>query len=169
MNKIYYERPQRSINKEKQQVTMEQIPENRRIPERPKKNIKDFVMDSILIVLSIVLAINLLVALNQLLNMGSTYTHDEDDFWRDIDSGCYSGLIEETWHNRFCDVHETEGLKQCYGVAEYFEAAALYKVALHVGNEEMKEKYSAIMEKNIDYFYDIMYIAEDIHEKLGIE
>ena len=169
MSKIYYERPQNS-------------PENKKIQDMQKstglgnaeeilqpKSFKDLIVNAVLIVLSIAFVINIFVAGNLILEMNYTYTWKEDDFWYAIEEGKYGDLIRETWANRFNNVRETEGLKQCYGVAEYCEAAALYKVAMHTGDIEKQEKYAAIMEKNIDYFYDIMYIAEDIHEKLGIE
>lgn len=186
MSKIYYERPQHLGNKEENKENginnrMQPNEEYYQPSYQPqdyseqetitpvKHGIKEWIANGILIVLSIGLVINICIAISVIGDMNYSYAKKEDNFWYNIEEGRYAGLIINTWINRFSDVEETEGFKQCYAVAEYFEAASLYKVAVYTGNAEKKEKYAKIMEEKLDYFYDIMYIAEDINEKLGIE
>ena len=78
-------------------------------------------------------------------------------------------MIEAVYHNQNEGVRETEGLKQCYVVAEYFEAASFYKVALYVNDKEDMIKYKGIMEECLLEMDDISYIAEDINQKLGLD
>ena len=183
MSKIYYERPQHLRHREENKISKqtqangeyyqpsyqpEDYSEKETITPL-KHGIKEWITNGILIVLSIGLVINICVAISVIGDMNYSYAKKEESFWYDIEQGRYAGLISDTWDNRFSDVEETEGFKQCYAVAEYFEAAALYKTADYTGNPERKEKYAKIMEEKLDYFYDIMYIAEEINEKLGID
>ena len=183
MNKIFYERPRHLQNREpKQGQNQPQIQEQYNqsinqvqddfVQEKSlpvKRGIKELIANGILIVLSILLVNNVFGAITVIKDMNPYDVKEEDRFWLNIEAGDYTSLIMNTWTNRFSDVKETDGLKQCYAVAEYYEAAVLYKAADYTGNIEKKEKYAGIMEEKLDYFYDIMYIAEDINMKLGIE
>ena len=198
MNKIYYEKPQHLRNKDgysqlekndagqKMQnsphMTQKEVEENYYQPsyqaqdyseqgqlEPQKRGIKELIANGVMIVLSIALVINVCVAISVIGDMNYSWARKEDNFWYSIDDGNYAPLLADAWTNRFSDVKETKGLEQCYAVAEYFEAASLYKAAEYTGNAEKKEKYAKIMEEKLAYFDDIMYIAEDINMKLGIE
>jgi len=137
--------------------------------EPQKREIKELIANGVMIVLSIALVINICVAISVINDMNYSWARKEDNFWYSINDGNYAPLLADAWTNRFSDVKETKGLEQCYAVAEYFEAASLYKAAEYTGNAEKKEKYAKIMEEKLAYFDDIMYIAEDINMKLGIE
>lgn len=198
MNKIYYEKPKHLQNREQYNKSvqsgagqkMENSPhiEQEQLEERyfqpsyqaqdysgreqlvpQKRGIKELIANGVLIILSIVLVINICVALTVIGDMNYSYARDEENFWYSITDGNYAPLIADVWTNRYSGVIETDGLAQCYAVAEYFEAASLYKAADYTGNAEKKEKYAKIMEEKLAYFDDIMYIAEDINMKLGIE
>jgi len=134
-----------------------------------QQGLKELVANGIMIVLSVLLVINLCISVTVIADINYSWTNDEERFWYRINDGDYAQLVEYTWLNRFGGIRETDGLKQCYAVAEYFEAASLYKVAEYMGNIKDKDKYAKIMEEKLVYFDDIMYIAEDINEKLGIE
>jgi len=79
-------------------------------------------------------------------------------------------VVLTSWENR-TRTSDTENvaLEQCYAVADYFEAASLYKVAVENGNVVEKTKYKSIMDEKKKYMNDILYVSETIHEKLGIE
>ena len=195
MNKIYYEKPKHLQNRStKEKNVLDQktpngpymgqadIEEQYYQPayqaqgyseqgqsEPQKRGIKELIANGVMIVLSIALVINICVAISVIGDMNYSWARKEDNFWYSINDGNYAPLLADAWTNRFSDVKETEGLEQCYAVAEYFEAASLYKAADYTGNAEKKEKYAKIMEEKLAYFDDIMYIAEDINMKLGIE
>ena len=198
MNKIYYERPQnhpksannqnavntsRNINNQDSQSMEEKKIEDTYFQpsyqandysEQGRENsqkspVKEWIANGILIVLSILLVINLAVLALELGDMNYSYERTEKELWQDVSCENYIYLVQRTWMNRVIGINETEGIKQCYAVADYFEAASLYKVAEYTGNVANKEKYAKIMEEKLVYLDDIMYIAEDINEKLGIE
>lgn len=195
MNKIFYEKPQHLQNKEgvknaasRQKMGNSPYMENDDIENHyfqpsyqaqdysgqeqlvpQKRGIKEMIANGVLVVLSIGLVINICIAVGVISDMNYSWARDEERFWYSINDGNYAPLIADTWTNRFSDIKETDGLEQCYAVAEYFEAASLYKAADYTGDAEKKEKYAKIMEEKLAYFGDIMYIAEDIHMKLGIE
>lgn len=168
MNKIYYDRPSHSQNRNTpdKKSLLNKLQDNLKQPE---KGLKDMIANGILIVLSIGLAVNILVVLNSVYENGKTWTRSEKDIWYSISYGNYRYLIDDMWENRFSGAKETEGLKQCYAVAEYLEAAMLYKASDYTDKTEKKEKYENIMKEKLAYFDDILYIAEDINEQLGIE
>ena len=181
MNKVFYERPDNSRkqqNKKKQyknlNVSFEktvQEPEQTQADQRESKNnsIKELIANAAIVVLSIGLVISMMILLTEVHYMDYGYAHDEDSFWYNIEDGRYGQIVRNRWMNEFEDVKVTEGLKQCYAVADYFEAASFYKAAIDNGNMQLAEKYALKMEEAYTYFYDITYIAEDIHNKLGLE
>ena len=132
-------------------------------------NFKNLVTNGIIIALSAIFVLLSIVAIVEAKNMEYTWTRDEDDFWYSISEGHYEDIIEQVYHNRNQDIIMTPGLQQCYAVADYMEAASLYKVALFEGNEADIKKYKAIMDESLPYLDDIMYVVEDINQKLGIE
>ena len=66
-------------------------------------------------------------------------------------------------------VYKTSELKQCYAVADYFEAASLYKAAVYKGDTEAMKQYLLRMEEAYVLFDDISYVAEEIDAGLGLE
>lgn len=181
MNKVFYEKPQHLQNKEQkknnsgienqyfQPSYQEQDYSGQVQAVVQKRGIKELIANGIMIILSIGLVINVCIAISVIGDMNYSWEREEDSFWYSINDGNYASLIDDTWTNRFSDIKETDGLEQCYAVAEYFEAASLYKAADYTGDTQKKEKYAKIMEEKLAYFGDIMYIAEDINMKLGIE
>lgn len=156
-NKIFYERPQKNNtytqNKGRNTVS----------------NIKNLVTNGIIIALSAIFVLLSIVAIAEAKSMEYTWTRDEDDFWYSISEGNYEDIIESVYHNRNQEIPMTPGLQQCYAVADYFEAASLYKVAVSEGDEADIKKYKAIMDESLPYLDDIMYVVEDINQKLDIE
>lgn len=194
-NKIYYERPKhlqnstntaknnanRSVNNgpymsmEEQEQQYFQPSYQAPIYEEAKtsvaKNslIKEWIANGALIILSIALVVSLIALISELRFMNTTYTRDADDFWYTIEYGNYSDLVTMKADNEAKGVHKTSELKQCYAVADYFEAASLYKAAVYKGDTEAMKQYLLRMEEAYVLFDDISYVAEEIDENLGIE
>lgn len=173
MSKLYYERPNKSDssqNRPKQQEQMQQRTYNPNPAVKYKgMNMKDLIMNVVLIVLSVLFVILFAVTIGIMADVDYSYTRDEDEFWYSIQSGMYGNLPEDYYHNVNENAKMTSGMEQVYAVARYFEAASLYKVAVHTQDPEKMEKYYAVMEENAPYMEDIPQIVEDIHEKLGLE
>ena len=195
---VFYERPQKTRGQNDKSVTMENVDmhegngqytytdqeleanyyqpsyqkqdyDEGRILSMKVTDVKKLIVDGIMVMLSIFLVINLFVAFVSLGDMNLSYDATSNSFWYWMEDGRYTEMVQRTWWNRFEGVKETEEYEQCYAVAEYFEAASLYKVAEYKKDVEKQEKYSKIMEEKLAYLHDIMYIAEDINNKLGIE
>ncbi len=166
MSKIFYERPNapKKCPEEKNEV-------NTVLTEKTieKKSLKELLANAVIVILSIGLVISIGVFLTEVNYMNYSYEREESSFWYNIENENYSRLVRDRWINVFEDVKETEGLQQCYAVADYFFAASMYKAALETQNTELMEKYEQQMQDAYTYFYDITYIAEDINNKLGLE
>lgn len=165
-NKVFYERPNPSniSNSDKRKQDSHIIQD-----EDVRSKAKELIINVILVVVSIAFGLILLTTIGELADMDYTYTRDEDMFWYSIKDGEYGDIVYDAYHNQNEGVELTPGLEQCYAVARYFEAASLYKAAVHVGDTEDIEKYVAVMEECLTYMDDILYIAEDINMTFGIE
>lgn len=136
--------------------------------ENPKKKL-DSITNAVLVILSIALVSNFAALLTDFLSAPVSYSKSEDSLWYDISRGQYAKLVAESWQSRFMKEEETEGMKQCGAVMDYYEAASLYKVAVEKGDMEGQKKYAAIMEEKLEIISDVAYIAEDINELFNIE
>ena len=76
--------------------------------------------------------------------------------------------IKYMYENKINNVKENAELTQCYAVAEYFEAASLYKAYASNGNTDKAQKYLDVMAKAYSEMGDVSYLAEDIDARLGI-
>lgn len=165
-NKVFYEKP----NSSNAQNYGQEKKNSRIIQEGDVRNkAKELITNVILSILSIIFVLLLLTTIVELADMDYTYTRDEDMFWYSIKEGEYGGVVYDAYHNQNEGAELTPGMEQCYAVARYFEAASLYKAAVHVGDTEDIAKYSAVMEECLTYMDDILYVAEDIKMTLGIE
>lgn len=138
--------------------------------EVAKKNVvKEWIANGALIVLSITLVITITVLIGEVRFMKAVYTHDADDFWYAIEYENYANTVNMKWDNEAKGVYEDRELKQCYAVADYFEAASLYKAAVYTKNTEDMQEYLSVMKESYALLDDISYVAEEINTKLGIE
>ena len=165
-NKVFYEKPNMQ-NNSSQAKTYYSSSDNKMV--KPVTSLKNLIANVVIIVLTVIFVLLFFVAIAEMKDVDYTWTRDEDDFWYYISDGQYQELIESFYHNQNEGVRETEELKQCYAVAEYFEAASFYRVALSVNDQEDIEKYKAIMEECLLEMDDIAYVAEEINQKLGLD
>ena len=131
--------------------------------------IKEWIANGVIIVLSISLVIIGLVLISEMRYIDYSYAHDASTFWYAIEDGRYASIVEYRWKNEYSKERPDGEMEQCYAVAEYFEAASLYKVAEAKNDAVASEKYLSIMQEKYKLFEDISYVAEDINQKLGIE
>lgn len=131
--------------------------------------IKEWIANIALVVLSILLGISLVGLIAEVRWVGYDYTRDESDFWYYIDKEFYGQVVDYRWENEALGIKKTAELEQCYAVADYFEAASLYKVALYHNDTEKMEQYVTTMKESYSKMDDVSYLAENINDKLGIE
>lgn len=134
-----------------------------------KSLIKEWIANGILVVLSVFFVILGSVLLSELKSMNYFYSYDDSDFWYAIEQGRYSSIVEKRWQNEYSKEQPEGEMGQCYAIADYFEAASLYKVAVEKKDTVNAEKYLNIMTEKYKEFGDVSYVAEDIKQKLNIE
>lgn len=193
--KIYYERPKhpqtgtksiqknasRSVNDEPYMSTEQQEQQyyqpSYKAPVYEKRNpvfikgapVKEAIANLALILLSVTLVIFVITLVTEI-HMGNyTYKRDAQDFWYAIEYGNYSNMVTMKWDNEAKGVYKTSELKQCYAVADYFEAASLYKASAYKEDTEAMQKYANKMNEAYILLDDISYVAEEIDAKLGLE
>ena len=131
--------------------------------------IKDWIANGIIIFLSIFLVILSSVFIDEIRHMNYSYTYSASDFWYAVEDGRYSSLVERRWSNEYSKEQPEDEMGQCYAVADYFEAASLYKVAVAKEDVVASEKYLDIMLEKYEAFEEVSYVAEDINKVLKIE
>jgi len=131
--------------------------------------IKEWIANGVMIALSIWLVIMGSVLLSEMKDMNYSYSHSASDFWYAIEDGRYSSIVEKRWKNEYSKEQPEGEMGQCYAIADYFEAASLYKVAEAKKDTVNSEKYMNIMLEKYKAFGDVSYVAEDIKQKLNIE
>ncbi len=180
MNKIFYERPNNSgkknatntskVNNSYYQPNYQ--PERYMADRNPVISIqstgKELIANIVLVLLSITLVIALLTLVAEVGSFNKYYDKEANSFWWDYDNGRYVDSISSKYRNEYNGIKETAELTQCYAVCEYFEAASLYKAAVHTGKEDKAMKYLETMAKAYSEMGDVSYLAEDIDAKLGI-
>lgn len=179
-NNIYYQRPNNSGKKSNNSASQQhdsyyqpgyqarQYETNRRVLIHSQSAGKDLAANIVLVLLSITLVIGVITLCSELRYINSHREQDANSFWWNYDSGRYVDNIKYMYENKINDVRENTELTQCYAVAEYFEAASLYKAYVIKGNADKAQKYLEVMAKAYSEMGDVSYLAEDIDAKLGI-
>lgn len=162
MSNIFYQRPNRSSKNEKlsepQQVYTGKI----------HGFVKELVVKIVLIVLSFTFVLGILGFFVILNEMDTVFERDTESFWWNYESGRYADCISYKYENMCGKIRTTDELEQCYAVADYFEAASLYRAALHTGDTDKAEKWLAVMEETYQKLGDVAYLADEIKTKLKI-
>ena len=187
-NKVFYERPNSNKNVSPKEVIQENIihedvveteyenqydnaPVNYQIERKDtqKEVIKKWVSNIILSILTIIFVILLAGFISEMSDMGYRYKEDANQMWYRIEDGKYADLVNVVERNRGIGVEETSDLQECYAIADYYQAASLYKVKMAVGDLEAAEKYKKLMNKKRYYFEQVSFVFDDIDIQLGIE
>lgn len=134
-----------------------------------KTDLKNIITNIIIVILSIILVFFSVSLISQLVNYKSAYQASENTLYMQIRDGDYFSMLDEVKQNRILGVHENAEYKECYAVADYFEAASLYKAYMENGQEKMAAKYKEKMTESQKKMGDLTYTAEDINSKLGID
>lgn len=79
-----------------------------------------------------------------------------------LESGDYPSMVEMMYLNEACGVKATETMKECYAVAEYFEAASYQRAYERDGQEEKAACYEKKMEDCRARMGTLAFTADDI-------
>ncbi len=102
----------------------------------------------------------------------ATYSYnvyDEDSFYWRLESEEYASMVNMYHMNVAAGKGEDRKLQEYYGVAEYFEAAADYKMYVEAGEKELADAAYGKMQKAYNKMGDFAILKEKIEAKLGLE
>lgn len=131
------------------------------------KQPKLFVLDVIIAGLTVFLMMMIGYAVEEMSYSYNVY--DEDSFYWRLESEAYSGMVSMYHMNVAAGKGEDRELKEYYGVAKYFEAAADYKMYVEAGEDELAQKAWEKMEEASAQMGDFSMVKEKIDAKLGLE
>lgn len=94
---------------------------------------------------------------------------DEDHFIYCIEDGRYGDMVNGYYSNEFSGRMSTRGLRECYGVAKYFEAAMWHNAYEVVGDAERSAIYADKMADAYEEMGSYQFLDSRIHEKLKME
>ncbi len=94
---------------------------------------------------------------------------DEDYFVYCIEDERYGDIVNGYYSNEFSDRKSTRGLRECYGVAKYYEAAFWKNAYDNVGDTARSESYAEKMAEAYEEMGDYQFLDVKIREKLNME
>lgn len=129
--------------------------------------VKNGILNVVIAALVILLAVMTWAALEEV--SYSSYAYDEDSFYWCLENEDYSRMITMYYTNLAEGKENDKSLQEYYAVANYFEAAADYKLYFQSGETERAEKLRNKMEEAYIRMGDLTVVKNKIDKKLGIE
>lgn len=130
---------------------------------------KNKVMNVIIVALCVVFVIAALSFVREFSDYSSIYAVKEDSFLYCLQSGNYGEMVDRMKQNQGEGVELTQTYEECYAVAEYFEAASLYKAYMLDGNMEKASQQKERMEDAATRMGEFSYAIGDMNKRLGLE
>ena len=130
--------------------------------------IKEWIANGALIALSLALVLSIIMLITEIRYSFMSYNRNADDLWWYVKNGNYVEVVTARNSNEAAGVFETNELSEIYAIADYFEAASMYKVAVFRNDTTAMDKYITAMGEAYMEMGDVNYLAEDINEKLDI-
>lgn len=94
---------------------------------------------------------------------------DEEDMIYAIQEERYGRLVQNYYTNQYSGQRVTGGMRECYGVAQYYEAALWYNAYEMAGDAERSAIYGEKMEAAYEEMGDYQFLDVNIREKLNME
>lgn len=91
--------------------------------------------------------------------------YSEDSMLYAIQSGFYQELPEKRTTNEARNVKATEGMLECYAVADYYEAAVLYFGARQNADTQMEDSAREVMQDAVSRMGALSYCAQEINQQ----
>lgn len=132
-----------------------------------RPNNKNLIVNIVLGIMAVVCVICAVKFLNEVSWTFQQTIAEPDILWVYIDHGNYDTLSDAVDRNRAYGVEETKEYTECYAIADYYQAALMYKVKTSLGKTQEAEKYKEQMDKCVEKLGDFMFVVEDIDEILA--
>lgn len=127
-----------------------------------------FIMNAVIVVLCILLFFAVIFMTKELKYAFSSY-YSVDNMVYAVEYGQYEQLVERYHTNTEEGTKVNKEQKEYFGVAQYFEAAYMYKTFEVVGDSWRAAREKAKMEQAYEEMGSWNIVKKDIHEKLGLE
>lgn len=102
-------------------------------------------------------------------DFGHTWFYEEDSFVYNIKEETYGEMVLSYYNNDLGGCKETRGLRECYGVAKYYEAAFWKNAYDIVGDAQWSAHYAEKMEEAYGEMGDYKFLESTIQEKLNMQ
>ena len=122
-----------------------------------------FFMDLMVVFLAVILTIELIAIAGFTFSFMET-GHKTSAFLRRIQDQEYQKCVEYYYENEANGVEPDEELKECYGVAKYYEAAWQRMRYLASGEQELAKEAEAGMEAAAEEMGELQPVREQIDE-----
>lgn len=99
----------------------------------------------------------------------TTPIHSENSFYNAMQAENYSTMIGNQYRNTLEGHEGNKTMQEYYGVAQYYEAASLYRAYTVVGNEEQAADFLKKMEAAEKEMGGLSIVKDSIHKQLGLE
>lgn len=126
-----------------------------------------WVLKILIIVLSVVLLLGIITAISSFMDAADN-DYDVQRMELYITEGNYDRLVEAYHTNVAEEVRENKAIKECYGVAKYYEAAFHYKAYLETGDEQKAQREKQKMNDAYEEMGSWNVVAEDIRAELSL-
>lgn len=128
----------------------------------------NLILNIIIIILSFVLVITVGVMIGEFSD-ATTYVYGEDNFYYDIEGERFFDMVGDYHSNAQAGYEGNKNMKEYYGVAEYYEAASLYRAYTVTGNTEWADFFKEKMNQAEPQMGGWSITKDAIHAQLGIE
>lgn len=133
---------------------------------------KNKVLSMILTVVMVLECVLIIITLGVFWSEFSTeysWYPDEEDMVYTMQEEQYGRLVENYYVNQYSGQRVTSGMRECYGVARYYEAALWSNAYELVGDAERSAAYAEMMEEAYEEMGDYQFLDANIREKLNME
>lgn len=130
------------------------------------------VLSTLLTVVMVIECLLIIVTLGVFLSEFSyeySWYPDEEDMVYHMQEERYGQLVKDYYKDEYDSVSPTAGMRECYGVARYFEAAIWCNAYEIVGDGRKAAVYAEEMEQAYDDMGDYQFLDAKIREKLDME
>lgn len=119
-------------------------------------------------ILSLIIVLSIFVTTINVMDSNITENFTTYDFEYAYKDGRFSEALKERKQNGMNNYLEsTDSMKEYYAIADYYEAALNYKIAL--SNNENVNKYKEIMDEKRKEVIMYEYYVDEVHDILDIE
>ena len=133
-----------------------------------KNNVFSTVLTIVMVIECLLLVVTAFVFWDELTYEFNWYW-DENHFIYCIEDERYGDMVSGYYSNELSGRISTRGLRECYGVAKYYEAALWYNAYEIVGDTAKSAIYAEKMADAYEEMGDYQFMDSKIRKKLNME